>query len=86
MTRGPATGSGAPSRPLAIDAAADRRAASAAVRSEIARALDGLTPPSTGARAVRIERLRLRLPAGATAADVGHAVAAAIVRAMRGRG
>jgi hypothetical protein len=83
---GPRPAGAAAARPLAGAPHGDRRAVGDAVRREVARALGDGVPRPGGPRAVSVDRIRLRLPAGATAADVGAAVAAAIVRALGRRG
>ena len=59
-----------------------RRDVGDAVRGGVERALAG-NPP---ARDLRIERLRVRVPAGANADAVGRAVAEVLERAVRERG
>jgi hypothetical protein len=59
-----------------------RRELDGAVRSGVADAFAGHPP----AHDVRIDRLRVRVPAGAGADEVGRAIARALERSVRERG
>lgn len=68
-------------RPL-DDASNGRHAVGDAVKVTVADALAGHPP----AHDMHIDRLHVRLPAGASASEVGRAVARALERAVRERG